>query len=216
MQRLVPLIVLNLILVALVPFAIVTKARMSRGDQTRLHPIQDMDHQPKFKSQQVNAIFADNRAMRPQVPGTVRYNEPVDNKPLMAGRENGEYIDYIPIEITDSVMKRGQEQYIIFCSTCHGHDGAGNGMINQRAEQLAEGTWTPPLSYHTQQIRERPDGHLYNTIKNGIRNMPPYGSQISVEDRWAIVAYVRALQRSQNAAIGDVPEEQQNALERQN
>jgi mono/diheme cytochrome c family protein len=216
MKRLVPLILLNLILAAIIPFALVTEVRMSRGDQTRLHPIQDMDNQPRFKSQQVNAIFADNRAMRPQVPGTIRYNEPTDTDPLMTGREDGEYIDYFPIEITDSVIKRGQERYNIYCATCHGYDGVGNGMINQRAEQLAEGTWTPPTSYHTQQIRERPNGHLYNTIKNGIRSMSPYGSQISVEDRWAIVAYVRALQRSQNAALEDVPEDQKDVLERQN
>jgi len=216
MKRLIPLIILNLILIAMIPFAIITKARMSRGDQTRLHPIQDMDNQPRFKSQQINAIFADNRAMRPKVPGTVRYNEPIENEALMTGQVDGEYIDYFPIEINDSVMKRGQEQYNIYCSACHGHDGFGNGMVNQRAEQLAEGTWTPPLSYHTQQVRDRPNGHLYNTIRNGIRNMPPYGSQISVEDRWAIVAYVRALQRSQNATLEDVPEDQRQALERQN
>ena len=80
-------------------------------------------------------------------------------------------------------------------------------MVSKRADALMEGTWTPPTSFHTDLIRERPDGHLYNTISNGIRNMPAYGSQISVADRWAIVAYVRALQRSQNATVDDVPED---------
>lgn len=78
-------------------------------------------------------------------------------------------------------------------------------MVSQRADQLQEGTWTPPTSFHTDLVRARSEGHLYNTISNGIRNMPSYGSQIPVDDRWAIVAYVRALQRSQNATIDDVP-----------
>jgi mono/diheme cytochrome c family protein len=78
-------------------------------------------------------------------------------------------------------------------------------MVSKRADELLEGTWTPPTSFHSELLRERPDGHLFNTISTGIRNMPAYGSQIAVEDRWAIVAYVRALQRSQNATVDDVP-----------
>ena len=85
-------------------------------------------------------------------------------------------------------------------------------MVAQRADQLQEGTWTPPTSFHTDLIRERAAGHLYNTISNGIRNMPAYGSQIPIDDRWAIVAYVRALQRSQNATIDDVPADLQAQL----
>lgn len=86
-------------------------------------------------------------------------------------------------------------------------------MISQRAEQLAEGTWTPPLSYHEETVLKRPAGHLYNTIANGIRNMAPYGDQISIQDRWRIVAYIRALQRSQRATLNDVPTEQREALQ---
>ena len=78
-------------------------------------------------------------------------------------------------------------------------------MVAKRADELLEGTWTPPTSFHSELLRERPVGHLFNTISNGIRNMPAYGPQIPVDDRWAIVAYVRALQRSQNATVDDVP-----------
>jgi hypothetical protein len=80
-------------------------------------------------------------------------------------------------------------------------------MVAKRADELQEGTWTPPTSFHTDLIRQRPSGHIFNTISNGIRNMPGYSSQIPVEDRWAIVAYVRALQRSQYATVDDVPED---------
>jgi mono/diheme cytochrome c family protein len=103
------------------------------------------------------------------------------------------------------LLERGRQRYDVFCSPCHGLAGFGDGMVARRADELQEGTWTPPTSFHSDLIRQRPDGHLYNTITNGIRNMPGYGSQIPVEDRWAVVAYVRALQRSQNATVDDVP-----------
>lgn len=94
----------------------------------------------------------------------------------------------------------------MFCAPCHGLSGYGNGPVAIRAEELEQGTWTPPASFHTELVRERPAGHIFNTISNGIRNMPAYGPQIPVEDRWAIVAYVRALQRSRDAKISDLPD----------
>jgi len=109
-------------------------------------------------------------------------------------------------------MRRGRERYDIYCAPCHGLDGAGEGIVSVRALDLQEGTWTPPTSYHTKLIRERPAGHLFNTITNGIRNMPAYGDLIEEEDRWAIVAYMRALQLSRNAGIEDVPEERRGTL----
>jgi mono/diheme cytochrome c family protein len=110
------------------------------------------------------------------------------------------------------MLRRGQERYDIYCSPCHGLAGYGDGMVAMRAEGLQEGTWTPPSSIHTELVRSRAPGHLYNTITNGIRNMPAYGPQISVEDRWAIVAYVEALQRSQAATVEDVPMELRASL----
>jgi mono/diheme cytochrome c family protein len=107
---------------------------------------------------------------------------------------------------------RSQRRPCIFCAPCHGLGGAGNGAVSQRADRLAEGTWTPPTDLAGQLVRERPDGEIFNTIKHGIRNMPGYGPQIPVEDSWAIVAYVRALQLSRNATLDDVPSELAPAL----
>ncbi len=103
-----------------------------------------------------------------------------------------------------------------FRPDCTGHvrlAGDGDGMVSRRAEALQQGSWVPPTSFHEEPALTRPVGHLFNTITRGIRNMPAYGSQIDPEDRWAIVAYVRALQRSQHARLEDVPAEPREALE---
>ncbi len=124
---------------------------------------------------------------------------------LTTGRVGESWVDAIPVGVDGAFVRRGRERYDIYCSPCHGLAGFGDGMVAKRADELLEGTWTPPSSLHTDLIRGRPAGHIFNTISNGIRNMPAYGPQIPVEDRWAIVAYVRALQRSQNATVDDVP-----------
>ena len=124
---------------------------------------------------------------------------------VTSGKLGESWVEAIPIEIDRSLIERGRQRYDIYCSPCHGLAGFGDGMVARRADELLEGTWTPPTSFHSDLLRERPAGHLFNTITNGIRNMPAYGPQITIEDRWAIVAYVRALQRSQNATVDDVP-----------
>jgi mono/diheme cytochrome c family protein len=126
---------------------------------------------------------------------------------VTSGKLGESWGEAIPIEIDRSLIERGRQRYDIYCSPCHGLAGFGDGMVARRADELLEGTWTPPTSFHSDLLRERPAGHLFNTITNGIRNMPAYGPQITVEDRWAIVAYVRALQRSQNATVDDVPDD---------
>lgn len=197
---------------AVVPFALIARARTKTTTQPRIHPIQDMDNQPKFKPQHASNLFADGRAMRPVVEGTIARGDlqadPAYYRGVTADTWTGEeppWVTTIPAEVTTQMMERGQARYNVFCATCHGLTGVGNGPVAIRADELAEGTWTPPLSFHSQAVRDRPVGHLFNTVTNGIRSMPAYGTQIPVEDRWAIVAYVRALQRSQNATIEDVP-----------
>jgi mono/diheme cytochrome c family protein len=147
--------------------------------------------------------------MRPPVAGSVARGELGSPAALDHGLRDADdvtsWVEAIPVPVTMQVMRRGQQRYDIFCSPCHGLSGYGDGMVAKRAEDLQEGTWTPPSSLHTDLIRARPEGQLFNTITNGVRSMPAYGAQISVEDRWAIVAYVRALQRSQAAAVDDVP-----------
>lgn len=195
-----------------IPLAVIAKNRAAKQDSPRVQIIPDMDQQPKFKAQQANPLFADGRAMRPAVPGTVARGELGEDDARNRGKREGAWIDEIPVPVTDRVMKRGRERYDIFCAPCHGLDGAGNGIVSARADALQEGTWIPPVSYHSAQLRARPAGHLFNTITNGIRSMPAYGPQIPVDDRWAIVAYLRALQRSRSASIDDVPPDMRGKL----
>lgn len=201
-----------LVLLTLVPLAFIARARTTTSEQPRIHLVPDMDNQPKFKAQAANPMFADGRAMRPRVPGTVRLGDRGDDAVVRTGKADEQWVMAIPVPVTMPLLRRGQERWGIYCAPCHGLAGYGDGMVAKRAEALAEGTWTPPSSLHTDLVRQRPAGHLYNTITHGIRTMPAYGPQIPVADRWAIVAYVRALQRSQNATIEDVPPELRGQL----
>jgi mono/diheme cytochrome c family protein len=213
MPRWLTSIVVILVALSWIPVALALRARVVKKTEPRIHIIQDMDNQPKVKAQSRLMLFADRRGMRPPVPGTVARGAVIGDSALMLGTSEGDsWVETNPVPVSMSLLERGQQRYEIFCSPCHGLAGYGDGMVAQRADQLQEGTWTPPTSFHTDLVRERPAGHLFNTISNGIRNMPSYGSQIPVDDRWAIVAYVRALQRSQNATIDDVPADLQAQL----
>ena len=218
MPRWLTATVILLVTLSWIPLALALRARAVKSTEPRIHIIQDMDNQPKVKAQSRFPLFADRRGMRPPVAGTVARGTVLDDPALTIGRVEGAvpaaetaagddpgWVEAMPVEVDRRLLERGRERYDIFCSPCHGLSGYGDGMVSKRADQLQEGTWTPPTSFHTDLIRQRPDGHIYNTITNGIRNMPAYGSQIPVADRWAVVAYVRALQRSQNATIDDVP-----------
>jgi len=198
---------------ALVPLALVAKARTTVSKKPRIHLIYDMDNQPKFKAQAASPLFADGRAMRPQVPGTVARGTLVEDERVATGRDKEGWVMAIPVPVTRELLLRGQERYGIFCAPCHGLSGYGDGVVSRRAERLEEGTWTPAASFHTDTARNRPAGYIYNAIANGVRTMPPYGALIPVEDRWAIVAYVRALQRSQHATLADVPPELRQELQ---
>jgi mono/diheme cytochrome c family protein len=206
-------LVVILVVLSWIPLALALRARTVKATEPRIHIIQDMDNQPKVKAQSRNMLFADRRGMRPPVAGAVATGTGVGEPDMMLGRTgDGGWVEAIPVEVTMAFLERGRQRYDIYCSPCHGLAGYGDGMVAKRADQLQEGTWTPPTSFHTDLVRQRPSGHLYNTITNGIRNMPAYGPQIPVNDRWAIVAYVRALQRSQNATIDDVPADLQAQL----
>ena len=194
-----------LVVMSWVPLALIMRARVTTSPLPRIHIVPDMDNQPKYKAQSRNPMFADRRAMRPPVAGTVARGATLGDPPMTSGKVGEDWVETIPVEVNRGVLQHGLERYDVFCSPCHGLAGFGDGMVAERADELLEGTWTPPTSFHTDLLRERPAGHLFNTISNGIRNMPAYGPQIPVEDRWAIVAYVRALQRSQNATVDDVP-----------
>jgi mono/diheme cytochrome c family protein len=197
---------------ALLPIVIIANARSTFSGVPRIELIQNMDNQPRFKAQQPNAMFADGRAMRPIVAGTVARGELLEDEFLNTGIEHGQWATRLPMPLSAELMHRGRERYDIYCAPCHGLSGTGDGLVARRADQLAEGTWTPPASLHTDLVRSRQDGYLFNVITNGIRTMPAYGSQVPTNDRWAIVAYVRALQRSVHATLGDLPPGQQSQL----
>jgi mono/diheme cytochrome c family protein len=197
---------------ALVPFALIARSRATTSSLPRLHLVFDMAKQPKVKTQTADPMFADGRAMRPPVSGTVAWGEFHESSAYWTGRMADGWITVLPIPVTEQLVRRGQERFDIFCTPCHGLAGYGEGSVAKRADALKEGTWVPPSSYHTDLVRERPVGHIFNTITNGIRNMPAYGPQIPVADRWAIVAYVRALELSQDATVNDVPRELRNQL----
>ena len=196
--------VTGLMLVAL----LLAGCRGTQSDNPPFHMNLDMDFQPKFGPQEENPFFADDAAMRAPVPGTVPRGELRDSSSLYQGRtEAGDYVSEIPIAVTREVLERGQDRYDIHCSVCHGKTGAGNGIIMR-----GDYGYTPASSYHIDRLRNAPDGYLYDVIANGVRNMPAYGQKVPVMDRWAIVAYIRALQRSQTASPDDLPADVQARL----
>lgn len=199
---------------ALVPFACVARSRISKSEAPRVHLIQDMDNQGRFKGQQPNPWFADTRAMRPPVEGTIARGALALDDHYFRGLAGGDYATTFPpqVRVTEPFIQRGRERYDIFCAPCHGLSGYGDGMVARRADKLQQGTWIPPSSLHIEPASTRSVGHIYNSIDNGIRSMSAYGPQIDVDDRWAIVAYVRALQRSQSARVADVPADKRATL----
>lgn len=199
---------------ALVPLALAVKARHSKSDKPRIHAIQDMDSQPKYKAQRENPIFADGRADREALPGTVAVGHLNEDDHFFRGRAGGGWARTFPaqVELNEETMARGKARYGIYCTPCHGQAGHGDGMVHKRADALAQGGWIQPTNVTQEYVRNQPVGELFNSITNGIRNMPAYGPQIPPEDRWAIIMYVRALQRSQAGTINDVPESERGSL----
>jgi len=162
-----------------------------------------MDFQQRFDAQSYNPLFENEATMRKPIPGTVPRGQLRDDPQLHQGRtEEGTYVERAPIAVDRGVLERGKDRYEVYCTPCHGLTGDGNGIIMRGGYG-----YTPAPSYHTDQLRNVTDGYLYDVIANGVRNMPEYGHQISVRDRWAIVVYIRALQRSQNAGSEDLPED---------
>ena len=212
-----PIIYFLLVLVALslIPIGMVYKSRATRGrTDTRIQVVYDMDQQFSFKAQQENPFFADGMAMRSQPEGTVAHGNLQDNPVLFTGTTDGDtmWVSQYPMTVTKEFVDRGQERFDIFCAPCHGVSGNGNGPVDVRAAALGEGTWATPTDLASQLVVDQPSGKIYNTIKNGIRNMPAYGGLISVEDRWAIVSYVRAIQATRNLNIDDLPEAVQQTV----
>jgi mono/diheme cytochrome c family protein len=194
---------------ALIPPLVFARMRATPSPNRPIHIFYDMDFQPKFKTQVPNPLFADGRAMRPPVEGTVARGESYVDTHLYEGVAAGGWATTLPgsMAMDEATLQRGHQRFDIYCSACHGYAGFGDGAVNQRAMELVanangpvNGTqWVAAKSLHDETTRNQPMGQLFNTITHGIRNMAGYGSQITVEDRWAIAAYVKALQLSQDA-----------------
>lgn len=197
------------VMLALVPPLLIARARGLRSPKPRIHIVQDMDFQPKYKAQNASRLFADGRAMRPPVAGTVARGGLEEDGRFFRGKEGKAWVATLPIAATMPAMRRGRERFDIFCATCHGLTGEGGaaGMTSKRAMARDDSKWAPPASLHEDRFRKMADGELFGVITAGVRAMPSYAAQIPVEDRWKIVLYVRALQRSQNAGADDVPKD---------
>ena len=159
----------------------------------------DMHVQPKYLPYEPTDFFADGRSERQPVPGTVARGQLRLDELMFTGRENGVVADKFPFPITKADLDRGRERYNVYCTPCHDYTGSGRGMIVQRG-------FPQPPSYHIQRLRDAPAGHFFEVITNGFGAMYSYAARVDPADRWRIAAYIRVLQLSRNAKIGDVPE----------
>ncbi len=168
---------------------------------------QDMYNQPKYKPLQASEFFADGTSARPLPPHTVARGHLNEDSVFFAGKhDDGTLAEVIPVAVSQPLLARGQERYTIYCSVCHGAQGDGNGMIVQRG-------FPAPNSYHIDRLRQAPPGYFYNVITHGYGVMYSYASRVEPSDRWAIVAYIRALQLARNGRLDDVPAAERSQLE---
>ncbi len=189
----------------------------------------DMYDQPRYEPLEASDFFADGLSARPPVEGTIARGALKDDEPFYTGKAGGRLVSQIPAaayratyeresrkfdqpydetesaDLRQALLARGRERFDIYCSVCHGRAGDGDGMIVRRG-------FRRPPSYHTDRLRQAPAGHFYDVVTSGFGAMPSYASRIDVADRWAIVAYIRALQLSQNAGWDDVPVDQRENL----
>jgi cytochrome c553 len=175
---------------------------------------QDMHDQNKIEPLEATPFFADGRGSRKPVDGTVARGQLKEDRHFYEGRygdgddgPRGELVDTFPVPVTRDLLLRGQERFTIYCAPCHARTGDGDGMVVRRGFQR-------PLTFHRDELRQAKVGYIFEVMTKGLGVMPPYAAQVPAADRWAIVAYIRALQQSRNAKIEDVPEPQRTELNR--
>jgi mono/diheme cytochrome c family protein len=168
---------------------------------------QDMHDTPRYEPLEASTFFANGQASRALVANTVARGLLREDTHLNEGKVNGQLATNFPMPVTADVMARGQERFNVFCSPCHGKTGSGNGMVVQRG-------FRAPPSYHEDRLRSAPVGYFFDVMTNGFGAMQDYSSQVPVADRWAIAAYIRALQLSQRATVADVPANRRADLDR--
>jgi mono/diheme cytochrome c family protein len=167
---------------------------------------QDMHDQPKYSAFEKAAFFPDGSSARAPIAGTVARGDLRDDPILYTGKENDESARTFPFAVDERVMARGQDRFNVYCSPCHGMTGEGDGMIVQRG-------FSRPPSLLEPRLREVPPGHFFEVITNGFGAMPDHAAQVKPVDRWAIAAYIRALQLAGSATIDDVPPAERSKLE---
>jgi hypothetical protein len=168
---------------------------------------QDMHNQPKYKPLAASQFFDDGRSARPMLEGTVARGHMRLDPVRFTGKVGGLDVTEFPFPITRADIGRGQERFNIYCSPCHGRTGDGQGMIVKRGFRAA-------ANYHTEKLRNAPVGHFFDVVTNGFGAMPSYASRVPVDDRWRIIAYIRALQYSEAASINDVPSDLRDAMDK--
>jgi len=166
----------------------------------------DMHDQPRYEPLEASDFFADGQSARLPVPGTVARGQLNEDQALLTGKEGGQFVTQFPLEVDRALLERGRERFGIYCAVCHAATGEGDGMVVRRG-------FRRPPSYHIQRLRDAPPGHFFDVITNGFGAMPRFADRIEPQDRWAIVAYVQALQLSRNASIEDVPADERSSLE---
>ncbi len=166
---------------------------------------QDMHDQPKYTPLRSTAFFGDVRSARPLVAGTVARGQLHEDAFLETGKIGNADATIFPFPVDGAVMARGRERFEIFCAPCHGRTGTGDGMVVQRG-------YRRPPTYHDDRLRNAPIGHFVDVIANGFGAMPDYSDEVNARDRWAIAAYIRALQLSQHAQLADVPANRREGL----
>ncbi len=168
--------------------------------------VQIMRDQPRYDPLEANPMFADGSSARPLVPGTVARGHLRVNDHIYTGRIDGKYAATFPMPVTRKTLERGQERFNIYCAPCHSRLGDGQGMIVQRG-------FKQPPSFHSDRLRAAPPGYFVDVMTNGFGAMFSYASRVNPEDRWAIAAYIRALQLSQHADLSVVPAADRQQLE---
>ncbi len=177
----------------LVTLAFVVGCRQRMADQPAPRPLTPSD------------FFADGQSSRPLVTGAVARGDLNEDEALFTGKSGGQLVEVFPMVVTREMLERGHERFDIYCSPCHDRVGEGKGVVVQRG-------YAQPPSFHSSRLREARPGYVFDVISNGFGRMPAYGPQIPVHDRWAIAAYLKALQRSQNAKVEDIPSSERTAL----
>lgn len=167
----------------------------------------DMYDQPRYEPLEASEMFDDHASARPLVQGTIPRGWLREDEALYTGKLHGEFVSKLPVPLDEKLLERGRQRFDIYCSVCHSRTGDGDGMIVQRG-------FRRPPSLHMERLRNAPAGHFFDVMTGGFGAMPSYASRIDAADRWAIVAYIRALQLSQNARVDDVPGDDRATLEK--